>query len=189
MDHPCSSPPATDDTGDYLTATAFPVPSGSSYRPLLDTELHTHFSARRASPYALPLVDLAHGRGTVPPQPQPVSLGPPSMMSSVLGYIGSLSVTSAGDQIDALRKSSLHRCPLESFMIVGSVVAGPDRPIPTPATRPPPAKSAEPSSSAQTSVNAKAAGMSSGVGDLYNRLGTALAERGYVRVNAYRATS
>ncbi|TBU49995.1 lethal giant larvae like, C-terminal-domain-containing protein [Dichomitus squalens] len=159
-----TEPPSTDDTGDYITHTAFPVPAGSSFRPLLTTEIRTLFNSRRAAPYELPLVDLTRGRGSVPAQPQPVSLGPPSVMSSVLGYIGSLTVAGAGDQIDAL-------------------LAGPDRPIPKPhsklAERPransPEAGSTSP---AQTSVSAKASEMSSGVGDLYNRLGTALQERG-----------
>ena len=80
--------------------TAFP----SSTRLISSTELHTLFTTRRAGLFSPPLVNLAHGRGSVPAQPQPVSLGPASMMGSVLGYLGSLSITSAGDQIDALRE-------------------------------------------------------------------------------------
>ncbi|KAI8981153.1 lethal giant larvae like, C-terminal-domain-containing protein [Trametes punicea] len=161
-----SDSPSTDETGDFVTHNVFPVPVGSSTRPLLSTELHTLFAQRRTEPYALPLVDLAYGRRTVPPQPQPVSLGPPSMMSSVLGYIGSLSVASAGEQIDTL-------------------LAGPDRPVPPPSKsaarpsteRPNPGDSSA-NSASQTALAAAAAGMSSGVADLYNRLGTALTERG-----------
>ena len=97
-----SRPPSTDDTGDYITHTAFPVPAGSSYHPLLTTEIRTLFNSRRATPYEPPLVDLTRGRGSVPAQPQPVSLEPPSVMGSVLGYIGSLTAASAGDQIDVL---------------------------------------------------------------------------------------
>ncbi|KAI0828996.1 lethal giant larvae like, C-terminal-domain-containing protein [Trametes gibbosa] len=159
-----SDAPSTDDTGDFTTHTPFPTPAGSSLRPLLSTELHTLFAQRRAGTYALPLVDLAHGRGAIPPQPQPVSLGPPSVIGSVLGYIGSLTAASAGEQIDLL-------------------LAGPDRPIPPP---PPPSRKTTPSARVGTvsagggaaSVSAAAAGMSSGVADLYNRLGTALSERG-----------
>ncbi len=99
-----SSPPSTDDTGDLITHTAFPTPAGSSLRPLLSSEIHTLFARRRKGPYTLPLVDFAHGRGSVPSQPQPVSLGPPSMMGSVMGYIGAFTGASAGDQIDALRE-------------------------------------------------------------------------------------
>ncbi|KAI0778696.1 lethal giant larvae like, C-terminal-domain-containing protein [Trametes elegans] len=159
-----SDAPSTDDTGDLATHAPFPAPPGwgSALRPLLATELHTLFSHRRAGPYTLPLVDLAHARRAVPPQPQPVSLDPPSVIGSVLGYIGSLAGASAGDQIDAL-------------------LAGPDRPLPQP-TKPalPPVGTGtgSASSSSQASVSTAAAGMSSGVADLYSRLGNALAERG-----------
>ncbi|TFK95007.1 hypothetical protein K466DRAFT_579508 [Polyporus arcularius HHB13444] len=158
-----SHPPQTDESGDYIVHNTFPVPSGSHTRLISSTELHTLFISRRAGLYAPPLVNLAHGRGSVPTQPQPVSLGPVSVVGSVLGYLGSLSITSAGDQIDAL-------------------LAGPDRPIPKPQVRPT-VKSTETGASAssdpsQSSVAATAAGMSAGVGDLYNRLGTAIAERG-----------
>ncbi len=101
------SPPQTDESGDYIVHNTFPVPSGSHTRLISSTELHTLFSSRRAGLYAPPLVNLAHGRGSVPAQPQPVSLGPVSVMGSVLGYLGSLSITSAGDQIDALREFSV----------------------------------------------------------------------------------
>ncbi|KAH9858315.1 lethal giant larvae like, C-terminal-domain-containing protein [Lenzites betulinus] len=158
-----SDPPSADDTGDFATHTPFPTPAGISLRPLLSTELHTLLAHRRTGPYALPLVDLAYGRGAVPPQPQPVSLGPPSVMGSVLGYIGSLSAASAGEQIDLL-------------------LAGPDRPVPPSPTRKTqgarPGPGAGGGATSQASVAAAAAGMSSGVADLYNRLGTALNERG-----------
>ncbi|KAL1951191.1 hypothetical protein VTO73DRAFT_340 [Trametes versicolor] len=158
-----SDPPSTDDTGDLITHTAFPTPAGSSLRPLLSSEIHTLFSRRRKGPYTLPLVDLAHGRGTVPSQPQPVSLGPPSVMGSMMGYISSFTGASAGDQIDAL-------------------LAGPDRPV-VPVSRLSARPTAAPTggtagSPSQASVSAAAAGMSSGVADLYNKLGTALNERG-----------
>ncbi|OJT08434.1 hypothetical protein TRAPUB_617 [Trametes pubescens] len=158
-----SDPPSTDDTGDLITHTAFPTPAGSSLRPLLSSEIHTLFARRRKGPYTLPLVDFAHGRGSVPSQPQPVSLGPPSMMGSVMGYIGAFTGASAGDQIDAL-------------------LAGPDRPV-VPVSRLSARPSAAPTggtagSPSQASVSAAAAGMSSGVADLYNKLGTALNERG-----------
>ncbi|KAI0334428.1 hypothetical protein GY45DRAFT_1334312 [Cubamyces sp. BRFM 1775] len=144
-----SDPPSTDDTGDFVKYSTFPAPAGSSVRPLHSTHLQTLFSHRRAGPYALPLVDLTHGRGSVPSQPQPISLGPPSMIGSMLGYIGSLSGASAGDQIDTLRVE-----------------------------RPGASTSAAGSAPSQVSISATAAGMSSGVADLYNRLGSALAERG-----------
>ncbi|KAM5536030.1 hypothetical protein V8D89_010288 [Ganoderma adspersum] len=154
-----TDPPTTDDTGDYTTHTTFPVPAGSPFRPLLTTELHTLFSSRRLGPYEAPLVDLAHGRGTVPAQPQPISLGPLSVMGSVLGYIGSFTAASAGDQIDAL-------------------LAGPDRPISQAAPKPSVGSDTASVGSGQTSTSTKASQMSSGVGDLYSRLGAALQERG-----------
>lgn len=100
------SPPTTDDTGDYTAHTTFPVPTGSPIRPLCTIELHTLFSSRRLGPYEPPFVDLTHRRGTVPAQPQPVSLGPPSVVGSVLGYIGSFTAANVGDQIDTLRTFS-----------------------------------------------------------------------------------
>ncbi|KAI0673986.1 lethal giant larvae like, C-terminal-domain-containing protein [Trametes maxima] len=162
-----SDPPSTEDSGDFTAHATFPVPAGSSLRPLLSTDLHTLFSHRRAGPYTPPLVDLSFGRGTVPAQPQPVSLGPPSLVGSVLGYIGAFGGASAGEQVDTL-------------------LAGPDRPVPPPPKRPEarqtargvPGGDASASSSSQASVSAAAADMSSGVADLYNRLGNALAERG-----------
>ncbi|RPD65083.1 hypothetical protein L227DRAFT_571522 [Lentinus tigrinus ALCF2SS1-6] len=150
-----SDPPKTDDSGDYIVHTNFPVPPGSSTRLISSTELHTLFTTRRTGLFFPPFVNLAYGRGAVPAQPQPVSLGPASMMGSVLGYLGSLSITSAGDQIDTL-------------------LAGPDRPIPQPLSKP-----ARPAGrSTETAASTTAAGMSAGVGDLYNRLGSAIAERG-----------
>ncbi|KAI9057006.1 hypothetical protein FKP32DRAFT_1615502 [Trametes sanguinea] len=156
-----SDPPSVEDSGDFVTHTVFPAPAGSSVRPLLSTELHTLFAQRRVGPYALPLVDLAYDRGTVPPQPQPVSLGPPSVIGSVLGYIGSFSGASAGEQIDTL-------------------LAGPDRPVPPPSkpTPRPTSTGGTAAGTSQSSVSAATAGMTSGVADLYNRLGSALAERG-----------
>ena len=65
-------------------------------------------------------------------------------------------------------------------------MAGPDRPVPQPSkpsarsgTGRPATGTSAAGSSSQTSISAAAAGMSSGVADLYNRLGSALAERGY----------
>ena len=55
----------------------------------------------------------------MPAQPQPISLGPPSVVGSVLGYIGSFTAVSAGDQIDALRTSSF----LAHMSVLGVCVA------------------------------------------------------------------
>ncbi|OBZ79198.1 Lethal(2) giant larvae SRO7 [Grifola frondosa] len=164
-----SDPPSTDNTGDYVTHVPFPSASGSAPRLLLHTDLQTLFALRRTAPYAPPTVDLSSARGTVPAQPQPVSLAPASMLGSLLGYIGGLAGGTGGEQVDAL-------------------LAGPDRPaVPqsgTTAGRPrqlsPKDASGRlsPSSVEQASVASTSASVTSGVSDLYNRLGTALAERG-----------
>jgi len=127
------------------------------------TYLHTLFGTRRTSPYATPLIDLMHGRGTVPPHPQPVSLAPTSVVSSWLGYLAGQGAMT-GDQVDAL-------------------LAGPDRPVPPPTAaqrttaRPGPTQDGS-GPGGSSSASGTSGSISSGVGDLYNRLGTAIAERG-----------
>jgi len=61
----------------------------------------TFFDHRRA--YPLPDIDFTPSRGVVPPQPQPVSLGP----STFLGGLGSwlpFNQTISGPKIDELRE-------------------------------------------------------------------------------------
>ncbi|EMD32655.1 hypothetical protein CERSUDRAFT_118683 [Gelatoporia subvermispora B] len=154
---PSFAPPFTpDDSGDAVSHALHPSGLARS------THLYTLFGTRRTSAYATPVIDLMHGRGTVPPHPQPVSLIPTSVISSWLGYLAGQGAMT-GEQIDAL-------------------LAGPDRPVPPPVAiqrphRPPPTERANMSES-PSGANATAAPMSSGVGDMYNRLGDALAERG-----------
>ncbi|GBE77562.1 hypothetical protein SCP_0104400 [Sparassis crispa] len=159
----------TDDSGEFLSH-AF-HPSGLASH----TYLGSLFAARRGAPYATPLVDLAHGKPPVPPQPHPVSLGPASgsVIGSLLGYVGASGVaTLSGQQIDAL-------------------LAGPDRPPlpPPPANSLPRARSQSPGKGTDSGGRATpssfqaASSMSSGVGDLYNRLGAALNERGQMLGN------
>lgn len=89
-------PLSADDTGDYVEWLRHP-------NGLIHAEKYgTLFNVRRSAPYDVPSVDFTYGRGTIPYQPQPVSVGPPSIVSSFLGYI--TSKTLSGDQIDALRK-------------------------------------------------------------------------------------
>ena len=122
-----------------------------------------------------------------------MSIGPPSLLSSVWGYISSQGMT--GDQADILRAHNLpdhvypttdHRCP---------PVGGPDRPIPKPKPQPQrqgsllsrsSASSSRPMSpgSSSTSAQAIANNASSGVNDLYSRLNNALQERGCVLSSA-----
>ncbi|KAJ3541127.1 hypothetical protein NM688_g6131 [Phlebia brevispora] len=154
-------PLSLDETGDYIEWLRHPC-------GLIHSEKYgTLFDVRRSSPYEAPQVDFTYARGSVPAQPQPVSLGPPSLLSSVWGYISSQSMT--GDQADIL-------------------LGGPDRPVPQPKPQPQrrgstpasrssmsPGRSGSPTSLTAQSVANNAA---SGVSNLYSRLGNALAERG-----------
>ena len=87
------------------------------------------------------------------------------------------------DQIDALR-TSFHiriyvlRVGFTGHEHISVLVAGPDRPIPKAAPKPSVGSDTASVESGQTSTSAKASQMSSGVGDLYSRLGAALQERG-----------
>ncbi|KAH9920224.1 uncharacterized protein BXZ73DRAFT_91957 [Epithele typhae] len=155
-----TDPPSTDESGDYTTHTRVPGPAPA--RPLASTEFRTLFTSKRAPPYAPPRVALAHGRAPVPAQPLPVALGPTSVVGSVLGYLGAVVAPSAGDQIDAL-----HR-PV------------PVAPAPRPSTAlsPTSERGSESGQMVQDQVSARAAEVSSGIGDLANRLGTAMRERG-----------
>ena len=85
-----------DETGDYIEWIRHPC-------GLVHTEKYgTLFNVRRSGPYEAPQVDFTYGRGVVPPQPQPVSIGPPSLLNSVWGYIATQGMT--GDQVDILRE-------------------------------------------------------------------------------------
>jgi len=148
---------STDSSGDYLFHVVDPN-TGLARQ----TQYCTLFATRRMAPYAAPLVDLTAGRGSVPPQPAPVSLEPQSVIGSVLGYLGRGVVS--GAEIDAL-------------------LAGPDRPPPPQSIynaqgRLRPASHERTEDTGGTSLKGASDSMSSGVSDLYNRLGSALAERG-----------
>ncbi|KAF8910138.1 lethal giant larvae like, C-terminal-domain-containing protein [Gymnopilus junonius] len=147
-----SLPLSIDESGDYLAWALSPQARTSGV--IHSATYGTLFDIRRA--YTLPDIDFASSRGPVPPQPQPVSLGPPS----VLGYWFSFNQTKTGEQIDAL-------------------LGGPDRPIPekkevesSDATGPGLAGSA---SGAASNLVAGAAAVQA---NLYNRLASALNERG-----------
>lgn len=137
---------------------------------------------RRSGPYDVPQVDFTAGRKPVPPQPQPVSVGPASFIGSWLGYLKSQTLT--GDQVDTLREcipSDESIAPLTMWTLVG----GPDRPVPTPKPQRPnvaasDSGSSRPQPDRANSVSEMANSASRGVSDLYSRLNNALAERGYV---------
>lgn len=83
-----------DDTGDYVDWT-FDARSGGVSKMTLGT-----FFAQD-HPHGEPLVDFVAGRRPVPAPPQPVPLGPSSLLGSLFSFQKSVS----GDQIDALRAS------------------------------------------------------------------------------------
>lgn len=74
----------------------------------MDGVYGTLFSQRRGF-YGLPRVDLGAKRTAVPPQPQPVSLGPASVLGSLMSYIGKQS-TMTGEEVDALRAFDFTYC-------------------------------------------------------------------------------
>lgn len=94
-----SLPLAMDTSGDFIAWAADPVSN------LINSATYgTFFDYRRAN--TLPDVDFSTSRGTIPSQPQPVSLGP----TSYLGSWFSFNQTKTGEQIDEL-------------------LGGPDRPV------------------------------------------------------------
>ncbi|KAI0093981.1 lethal giant larvae like, C-terminal-domain-containing protein [Irpex rosettiformis] len=151
-----SEPLSIDDTGDYIEWCRHPCGS------IKAEKYGTLFNVRRSGPYKVPGVDFTYGRTTAPTQPQPVGIGPPSMLNTFWEYISSTGLT--GDQVDTL-------------------LAGPDRPLPKP--QPPqrpgmPDKSGSDGASASSGLSAQniANSATSGVNNLYSRLNNALAERG-----------
>ncbi|KAJ7170200.1 WD40 containing snare-dependent exocytosis protein [Mycena filopes] len=130
-----------DETGDWMGYTQN-ITSGildhASYGTLLDF--------RRA--YTPPDIDFSATKPTIPNQPQPVSLGPTSLLSSWFRFGQSMT----GQQLDVL-------------------LGGQDRPIPVPEVKP---KSAANPADA-SSVAQSAAGTQS---SLYSRLQSAMGERG-----------
>lgn len=93
---------SADASGDFFTLTPLALQSA----PIRRAHLHTLFDVRRG--YHTPLVALterADGTtGTVPPQPQPVSIGPAGLLSTASSWFGGLvgQGSVSGDQIDAL---------------------------------------------------------------------------------------
>ncbi|KAJ6575407.1 lethal giant larvae like, C-terminal-domain-containing protein [Mycena capillaripes] len=101
-----------DDTGDWI---AYTVNNASG---IIDQASYgTVFDFRRA--YTPPNIDFSITKATVPTQPQPVSLGPTSVLSSWFRFGQSMT----GEQLDVL-------------------LGGPDRPIPVKEAKPPAAKNA-----------------------------------------------
>ncbi|CAK5280636.1 unnamed protein product, partial [Mycena citricolor] len=111
----------------------------------------TVFDFRRA--FFPPDINLAPSRRSAPAQPQPVSLGPTSVLSSWFRFGQSMT----GDQLDAL-------------------MAGPDRPIPEP-PKGPEGQSLASYASALPSASSVAQSVSGVQNNLYSRLQSAMGER------------
>ncbi|KAJ7070791.1 WD40 containing snare-dependent exocytosis protein [Mycena amicta] len=133
-----------DETGDWVAYT----PDKNSGRVEL-MRYGTLFDFRRA--YTPPNLDFSSSKPVVPPQPQPVSLGPTSLISSWFRFGQSMT----GEQLDTL-------------------LGGPNRPIPQKVS-PPPASSSETQTGGSSSLAQTAAGVQ---GSLYSRLQSAMGERG-----------
>lgn len=118
-------------------------------------ELGTLFGLRRKTLYHDKVLDILQGKKKLPAQPQPVSMGPATLIGQMYAYVGVQGT--AGAQIDTL-------------------LGGPDRPIPQPKASSP----APPGSDQSYADRANAAkdSLTSGTNELYNRLGSAVSERG-----------
>lgn len=138
----CENVMSVDETGDFIAARRHE--SG-----VLDQIVFgTLFKTRRV--YDNPLVDLTSFHREIPPYPQPVSVGPPSLLGSWFRY-GKPIMT--GEQLDVL-------------------LAGPDRPIPPPNLT----QTLQDTTSDDRSGVMKT--MENARDGVYNRLNDALAERG-----------
>lgn len=99
-----SIPPSADITGDFLTFT--PLDPSNDNSPVIAMHINTLFNIRRA--YHVPLVSLTEGYAAgkpIPPQPQPVGLGPAGLFSGLAWLVGQAEAAMTGDQVDALRTS------------------------------------------------------------------------------------
>ena len=153
-----------DENGDYVDRT---IRDGIAHK----CELGTLFGLRRKTLYYDKVLDILRDKNKLPAQPQPVSMGPATLLGQMYAYVGGQSTT--GVQIDALREYTNLQLP--SFGLVDDfahLVAGPNRPIPQP-------KETTPTSPGSSqSYGDQANTIASGANDLYSRLGNAMSERG-----------
>jgi len=89
-----------DDTGDYIEWI-------NGRKGVREGHLGTLFGLRRQSIYKNEAINLIVDKKVLPPQPQPVSMGPPSLLSQVVSYVGGQFTT--GEQIDDLYRSPRKR--------------------------------------------------------------------------------
>ncbi|KAG2155490.1 lethal giant larvae like, C-terminal-domain-containing protein [Suillus clintonianus] len=138
----CENVVSVDETGDFI---------GTRYHEsgvLEQIVFGTLFKTRRV--YDCPIVDLTSFHREIPPHPQPVSVGPPSLLGSWFRY-GKPIMT--GEQLDAL-------------------LAGPDRPI----LPPDPVQTLQDTTAGDGPGVMKT--MENARNDVYSHLNDALAERG-----------
>ena len=72
-------------------------------------ELGTLFGSRRKTLYHDKILDIFRDKKRLPTQPQPVSMGPATLLGQVYAFVGGQSAT--GVQIDALREYHSLRLP------------------------------------------------------------------------------
>jgi syntaxin-binding protein 5 len=174
---------AADTSGDFLLSTMHPN------APLIAECAYGTLFAQRRGFYAPPRVELGGRRGAIPPQPQPVPLGPQSMLGSVYSYLGAAAgvrVTMSGEEADTLREhSAVFPCVMSANK--PPAVAGGQRSIPKPTTRRAGSqagthpRSQSPSADqgyAMPDVGAFGKQITEGTSAIFGRLGNALNERG-----------
>ena len=91
----CCRTLAIDESGDYVD---WLIRDGIAQK----CELGTLFGLRRKTLYHDKALDILRDKKRLPTQPQPVSMGPATLLGQVYAFVGSQSTT--GAQIDALRK-------------------------------------------------------------------------------------
>lgn len=154
-----------DDTGDFIQW------QRHAKAPLIVSATYgTLFNFRRTPGY--PLIEFASTKGAIPPTPQPVSMGPPSLLSGWFSFGGGTS----GDQIDLLRPCFILMPFIfgSEALIMACAVGGPDRPIPQPKPR----DVAQEGTSSGFNASAMTASVAGAQAGIYSRLQSALSERG-----------
>lgn len=91
-----------DESGDYIDWT---IRDDVAHK----CELGTLFGLRRKTLYHDKVLDIIRDRNRLPAQPQPVSMGPATLLGQMYAFVGGNSTT--GAQIDALRKYNTLRFP------------------------------------------------------------------------------
>jgi len=86
---------SVDESGDYVDWT---IRDGIAHK----CEFGTLFGLRRKTLYQDKVLDILRDKNKLPAQPQPVSMGPTTLVGQMYAYVGGQSTT--GAQIDALRE-------------------------------------------------------------------------------------